>query len=285
MSDLLNWDIQEDKKNIRDGAIELQSLVHKRWYNHVGPDYITRSKTYWRHQSLNKFMLFLGRPVYGKVLEIGAGTAWCSAVLSFAPEVTHIHALDYDPYAVSELMPQVFKRFQANTEKITRILGSFNVIKEKESYDFIISMGALHHSENLTSTLKAAYDSLKPGGYLFASEPCEYNNFSQKNQKQKEEKIDPKSQEKYGKITQHKDNSDHYYRICEFEAAAFHVGFDVWPYLFSLEGNKKASDQDFIEKKTYNGFTPNVLFPYYSINPEKPEFDSLTLILQKPSYE
>jgi len=81
--------------------------------------------------------------------------------------------------SVDELMPTFFSKYGADEKKITRVIGSYNAMKLKDSsIDCIVSIGALHYSENLESTFAESYRVLKPGGVLIASEPCYVNSMS-----------------------------------------------------------------------------------------------------------
>lgn len=278
-----DWNVQADAPNIRPGAIDLQSELHRRLYSSLGPEMLDTPRTFWRRKVLDKFESFMGHPLCGKILEIGAGTGWCSALLSRKDKVEGVWTLEYDSYCVRELMPVLFGRLGAREEKITRVLGSFNHMPQaKGRFDSVISIGALHHSENLPQTLRACFEALKPGGYLMATEGCESNSLTLADQHAKEEKIDAASQSKYGKVTRHKDNSDHYYRVCEFEAAAFQAGFDVWAFTFDKDGDRRWDDTLFRERKTYEGFHKIVAFPYFAQDLGNPLFDKLVLMLRKP---
>lgn len=284
MVNIIDWQVQNDAQNIRDGAIELQSALHERRYSQIFVDeesarkWINNGKTYWRKKILEKFEIFLGKPIEGTVIEIGAGTGWCSAILSRKQAITDIYALDYDPYCVSQLMPQVHTVLQADKSKVHYVHGSFNCIPLKDHFDLVVSIGALHHSENLLKTLRECFRSLKPGGYLIASEPLEPNSMTQAIEHVKAESVDPSSTVKYGKQTRHKENSDHYYRLCQYEAAAYAAGFDVFPFVFDEGSGIAATDEIFRLKKCYEGFQLNVFKPYFA----RENYDRLMLVLSKP---
>jgi SAM-dependent methyltransferase len=291
MSEVLSWQPEFDAENVREGAQDLQTELHKRIYEPYfasaksADQFLNSSRVYWRKMVLEKFELFKGSPIGGSVMEIGAGTGWCSAHLSRRPDVERVFAVDYDRYAVHELMPRVFGYANARNEIISRVFGSFNHMPQVHGQiDLVVSIGAIHHSENLMATLKEVYRVLKPGGYFLASEPCEANSLTMKNQIAKAESEDPSSLKKYGRKVKQKENSDHYYRVCEFEAASYWVGMDVWAYVFDEGGTWfGSSDRAFRLRKVYDGYRNCVLRPYFAKKSGgAPVFDRLMLITQKP---
>ncbi|UCH49818.1 MAG: class I SAM-dependent methyltransferase [Betaproteobacteria bacterium] len=291
MSEVLIWEPEADHENIREGAQDLQSELHRRVYEPyfanegAAKSFLESPRTYWRKKVLEKFELFKGSPISGVVMEIGAGTAWCAAYLSRRPLVERVFAVEYDRYALEHLMPKVFQHSNAREEIIARVFGSYNHMPQVHNrVDLIVSIGAIHHSENLYATMSEAYKVLKPGGYFLATEPCEPNTLSVSAQIAKGESEDPAGLQKYGRQIKHKENSDHYYRVCEFEAAAYRAGLDVWAYVFDSSGSWwNSSDRAFVRRKVYNGYSNIVLRPYFARRSEgKRVFDRLMLIAQRP---
>ena len=279
----LDWDVSSDRETIREDAINLQSRLHERRYmphfqsTQSAKKWLENDRARWRRKTMEKYELFAGSNIRGNILEVGAGTGWASALVSKKPEVNLVYALDYDPYCVNELMPQVFKTLDAEMENINAVHGSFNNIKKNEFFDLILSFGALHHSENLEETLTQCFHALKPGGFLLASEPAEPDSMSQQMEKARMEEIDKDSMLKYGMKTKHQDNSDHYYRLSQYLSAAYNCGFNAYPFLFDRNG-RQASDRIFTERLCFDG---------YAIIPHKPyfggdAFDRLMLRLEKP---
>lgn len=285
-----NWLENTAEEYIRDGAIELQSSIHTNLLEQFGsPEaanrFLVSGRTAWRRDALIKSQLVMGKEFSGTILEIGAGSGWCSSLLSTVPEVDKIYCMDYDPVSVQMLMPLVQKSIGANTAKIERVIGSFNNIPLQEELDMVVSIGAIHHSEHLYSTLAACFKALKPGGWLFASEPVYFDSESNSEILARYKKEDPSSIAKYGKVTKHEDNSDHYYRLCEMIAASYAAKFDVYPFVFELDGSRQASDETLRNRQTATGFHTNVLYPYFAMDKANPMFDRLMLMLQKPSGE
>lgn len=284
---VLNWLEGRHDVFTRAGAAELQSSIHRNlmatFKDHASAAaYLATDRSYWRQQAIIKAQFVMGRTYAGTILEIGAGTGWASSLLSTLTQVERVYCSDYDAVAVEKLMPQVQKSLNANSAKIQRVFGSFNSIPMENEIDTVVSIGALHHSENLFVTLSECFKALKPGGWLVASEPTYPDSESNRAIQARYKKEDAASMKKYGKVTKHEDNSDHYYRLSEFIAAAYSAKFDVHPFVFDLAGSRQADDKVLQDRKTATGFFPNVLYPYFAKNPANPMFDVLLLALQKP---
>ena len=284
---MLNWLDGVQDEHIRDGAIELQSSIHTNMIarfatQDTAVEFMKSGRNAWRYLSLSKIPLVMNRAVEGTVLEIGAGSGWASAIMSQVQTVQKIYCLDYDPVSVEQLMPRVHRVLSPSPDKIERVLGSYNKMPLADEVDLIISIGALHHAESLHRVLEECHKVLKPGGWLFATEPVLPDTENNKSVYDRYKKEDPNSMLKYGRLALHEENSDHYYRISEFVAAAYAARYDVYPFIFDLDGSRHADDSVFRERKTATGFHPNILYPFYAPNVVAPEFDSLFLMLQKP---
>jgi ubiquinone/menaquinone biosynthesis C-methylase UbiE len=287
-----NWKLEADAENIRDGAIELRARVAENMYYkafetpELAKKYATTGRSHWRYQSVKKVELVFNKKISGRIIEVGAGTGWFSALMSKEEQIKEVYALDYDKYSVEKLFPLVFKNLEADTSKITSVLGSYNKMEcEDNFFDYVISIGAIHHSENLTATFKEAYRVLKPGGILVALEHCHPNSYTiEAAIADNEAHIDETRAKKLYNSTEKikvKDNSDHNYRICEFESSAYAAGFNVLPYIFELDG-EHADDNIFKKPQPYQGFSNRVFKPYYVFNKQNPLFDNLLFIVQKP---
>jgi ubiquinone/menaquinone biosynthesis C-methylase UbiE len=105
----------------------------------------------------------------GRVLEIGAGSAWLSAELSKLPRVVEIVATDFEADALREDAPHIFTWLKARADKITRTTMEAHELDYPAGYfDFIIAVGALRHGMILPLLLKECKRVLKPGGCLVA---------------------------------------------------------------------------------------------------------------------
>lgn len=287
-----NWKLEADAENIREGAIELRAKVAENMYYkafetpELAKKYATTGRSHWRYNAVKKIELIFNKKISGRVIEIGAGTGWFSALISKEKEVTEVYALDYDKYSVEQLFPLVFKNLDADMSKMTSVIGSYNKMEcEDNFFDYIISIGAIHHSENLNATFNEAYRTLKPGGVLVALEHCHPNSYTIEDSRANDEAFIDEKRAKtlYGSTEKIKvkDNSDHNYRICEFESAAYAAGFNVLPFVFELYG-ENASDDMFKKAQPYQGYGTRVFKPYFVLNHDKPLFDNFMIVVQKP---
>ena len=290
MNSTIKW-INIDSINIAIHKQQLNNLSNNKkiikWFNN--------DKTYWRKTTIEKFELFLGNEVSGDVMEIGAGTAWCSALLSKKKNINKVYTVEFDLFSIEQLMPNVFNALDANIDKIQPVLGSFDDIKlEDNSLDFIFGMGAMHHSQNLSTTYKELFRVLKPGGMILISDPAYSNNLSLNDEYEWREKTKSDG-------SKNKDNGDQKFRLCQWEAHALESGFETYSYVFDgtsflnqiysyLMGNKIIKN-----RKTYEKFDKIILYPYFGkFNWKRilknivffkrtiPEHDKVMLILEKP---
>jgi ubiquinone/menaquinone biosynthesis C-methylase UbiE len=120
-----------------------------------------------------KFVPFLkekhGLEFRGRVLEIGAGSAWLSAEISKQPKVVEVIATDVSPKRLKEQAPKVFKLLKAHTAKITRMPGDFHKLDFPDNhFDFVVCSAVLHHAANIVQVLREGKRVLKPGGQFVA---------------------------------------------------------------------------------------------------------------------
>jgi ubiquinone/menaquinone biosynthesis C-methylase UbiE len=105
----------------------------------------------------------------GRILEIGAGGAWLSAELSRLPRVVEVIATDSSPRLLKEHAPKVFKRLNAHTDKITRMLADYHHLDfPNNHFDYVVCSAVLHRAANIVQVLREAKRVLKPGGQLVA---------------------------------------------------------------------------------------------------------------------
>jgi SAM-dependent methyltransferase len=107
-------------------------------------------------------------PQEAKVLDIGCGAGWLTAMLSRMDSVKMIYPLDSSKHFLNILLPQVLNLMQGRPEKVRVIEGLFQpLLFENEQLDVVVASSALHHAESLEPVLKEIRRVLKPGGLLF----------------------------------------------------------------------------------------------------------------------
>jgi ubiquinone/menaquinone biosynthesis C-methylase UbiE len=124
-------------------------------------------------EELHKFVPFLkkkcGLEFRGRVLELGAGTAWFSAELSKLPRVVEVVATDFSPKLLREQAPKMFKLLKAHEAKITRMPADFYQLDfQNDHFDFVVCSALLHHGVNVLQLLRESRRVLKPGGQFVA---------------------------------------------------------------------------------------------------------------------
>lgn len=107
-------------------------------------------------------------PQDAKVLDIGCGGGWLTAMLSRLDSVNMIYPLDSSKYFLSTLLPQVLELMHGRPGKVSVIEGLFEpLLFDDGALDVVVASSALHHADNLESVLRGIRRCLKPGGLLF----------------------------------------------------------------------------------------------------------------------
>jgi SAM-dependent methyltransferase len=115
------------------------------------------------------FLRHLKIPFAGDAADLGSGTGVGATMISKIPETQKVYAVEYSEQFVKNIMPIVFSHFQADENKIVRVVGDFNNLKLPDhSLSLLLEIDAFHHSENLERTLKECYRILKPGGVVLS---------------------------------------------------------------------------------------------------------------------
>lgn len=220
----LDW-LPENDKLLKKKEIEIHNAYHNQVSESIQSKNDVFSHRKFRIDALEKAISFIDTPIQGTLLEVGAGDGWCSAyLLSQYASIQAMHTMEINDAAVQKLIPHVFKTVDVDLDKVTVVKGSFNDIQLKDTYDFAFAMGALHHSENLFKTMRELFLSLKPGGYLIAQEPYCLNDV-----KNNAFYMRGAQKEHFKGILEvtNNDRSDIFYRLCEYQTACYHAGFNV----------------------------------------------------------
>ena len=107
-------------------------------------------------------------PQGAKILDIGCGGGWLTAMLSRLDLVKVIYPLDSSKHFLNKLLPQVVELMHGCPEKVSVIEGLFEpLFFDDAALDVVVASSALHHADNLESVLREIRRSLKPGGLLF----------------------------------------------------------------------------------------------------------------------
>lgn len=217
MKKIINW-FPEDDPYTKKGEIKLHTDLHKIKYEKK--DFSSRND---RIQYIELAEKIISEDIEGNVLDIGCGNGYSSVYFS-KNRNCKIHAMECNPSAVKLLINENFKRNNISKDKYELILGSFNDIKWKNYFKWVISLGAIHHSQNLIKTTKSIFSSLKPGGYFIAHEPY-MDSYTPNSHYIKKEKQFKNVQ---GLINiQESKRDDHFFRECEYLTAFHHSGFNI----------------------------------------------------------
>lgn len=221
----IDWSPKSDEF-LKAKEIEIHEIYHQNLANKeiAQQRLLGQHKRIERIKYLNKAIENIGHPIGGRVLEVGAGDGWCSAyMINQFPAINELNIMEVNRPAVEQLIPKSIASVNGDLSKVVTILGSFNNIRFQNEMDFIIAMGALHHSGNLGLTFKSMYQALKPGGWLIAQEPYMLDETPNTFYFERDEEV---IQFKNLVGVTNSERSDTFYRLCEYKTAAYHAGFD-----------------------------------------------------------
>lgn len=118
------------------------------------------------------FANHFGDGVKGHVLDVGAGVAWTSAILSKSKIVESVTAIDYSEHRLKDVTPIVFSQLKGDDNKFKSIIGDFLEIDfPLKKYDTIVFCQSLYMFPHIDAVLKKVLDILAPGGLVLVA--CE----------------------------------------------------------------------------------------------------------------
>lgn len=112
------------------------------------------------------------KEIHGNVIDIGAGVAWGSAILSKINAVQSITAVDLSEHRLVKIAPLVFKQMDGKIEKFNpKIIDFFKYPLPTNHYNVAVFCQALCMFPDINNTLKRVSELLVPGGLLIVT--CE----------------------------------------------------------------------------------------------------------------
>lgn len=197
--------------------LDYHTLLHQR----LGKSEVIFSD---RILSLEKFNKKICK-FHGNILDIGCGNGYASIyLLKTFPSIKKVFLLENSLEAVNNLIPSALNEFGLiDKGKYEIINGSFDNIKLNTEFDFVISFGAIHHSDCLFKTIENLKKITKKNGYLILNEPSKDDTTTHENYIKKYNSIEIKE----GIKMKNKERNDHFYRNCEYKSALILNGFDI----------------------------------------------------------
>lgn len=218
MKEIINWYPEKDNY-LKEKEIKIHDKLHDNFF--INKNFSSKDK---RIEIIKKGENKINEKIKGNVLEIGSGNGYASVYLAKNRNVNKVYSMECNKSAVDKLIRENFKYNNVDENKYELVLGSFNNIYYKNYFNFVISLGVLHHSGNLFSTLKSIYESLQNGGYLIGHEPYMDDYTQNEFYIEKSEKT-----KNFGDLikVKEKERDDNFFRKCEYLTAAYHNGFEV----------------------------------------------------------
>ena len=118
----------------------------------------------------------------GEGVDLGGGVGCVSSVVAQSPENKKIYCLDAVENAVKKCHPIVKNEIlKKNAHKVISVIGDFdNINLPTSSVDFCFAWESLHHSNNVTKTLKEAKRITKNNGKILIIDRAHKNSTSNK---------------------------------------------------------------------------------------------------------
>jgi SAM-dependent methyltransferase len=168
----------------------------------------------------------LSEPLYGAGIELGAGCGLLSSVVAEDPAVRQVLALEVCEQAAGLIIPQVAEWVLGSyAQKVVPVVGSFDDLQLPDgTLDFVVEIDALHHSDDLTATLRECARVLKPGGRILCFDRCHPDAVTDR---EVDEMLSVVYSREFlianhyppGAVLTRRDNGEHEYRLYEWKAA------------------------------------------------------------------
>lgn len=230
MKQVINW-MPDSDPFTKKGEIEVHSMIHDIMSRDDNHRFKTKNN---RINVLEDAEKIIGKNISGNVLDIGCGNGYASIFLAKNRPIDIVHSMECNMPAIDVLVRNNFTQSQVDESKYDLVLGSFNNIKMKLFYNYVISLGTLHHSSNLVKTLSEIYSSLQCGGYLVAHEPY-MDSFTTNDHYIQKDKTYKNVQ---GLVKwQESNRDDHFFRECEWITAFHHAGFNIVSFKLESKHN------------------------------------------------
>jgi ubiquinone/menaquinone biosynthesis C-methylase UbiE len=117
-----------------------------------------------------KFASTIGE-IKGRVIDVGVGVAWTSALLSRIQSVQSVVGMDFSEHRLMKIAPIVFDQLEGEHNKFVPVLGEFINYEFEELFDVVIFCQSLYMFPDLEETLAKTRDILMKGGLLIVA--CE----------------------------------------------------------------------------------------------------------------
>jgi SAM-dependent methyltransferase len=104
-----------------------------------------------------------------KVLDLGCGTGWLSALLSRFDQIESIIALDADSHNLEAMLPEVCHALGADLSKVRPTRGLFQPLPfEDGELDLVVASSAVHHAQDIISLFLELRRVVKDDGLIIA---------------------------------------------------------------------------------------------------------------------
>ena len=102
-----------------------------------------------------------------RVLDLGCGSGWLTAMLTREPHVRQVVAWDSSPQLIGDLLPVTVERMGGDIDKVEPVCGEFvPLLMEADSVDLAVMSSAFHHSAHPDALLEELRRVLRSGAPL-----------------------------------------------------------------------------------------------------------------------